>query len=189
MAPFDYISLLTSIVLALGITRVLTGLGKLLQSRARLTVYWVHVVWGVNVLLWLLLNWWILYRWHTQEEWTFFLFLFVLVSPVIAFLLSVLLFPEPLEDGLDLKANFYANHRWFFALAALLPPLDAVDTLLKGWAHFQAQGPLYVFTLLIVFVLSIIGASTRRERFHGFYAVFFLAYILAFIGINLRLLT
>lgn len=189
MAPFDYISLLTSIVLALGITRVLTGLGRLLQSRGRLSAYWVHAVWGMNVLLWLLLDWWILYRWHNQAQWTFFLFLFVLVSPVIAFLLSVLLFPEPVEDGLDFKAHFYANRRWFFGLAALLPPLDAVDTLLKGLAHFQAQGPLYVFTLLITFVLSIVGASTRRERFHSFYAVFFLGYILAFIGINLRLLT
>jgi hypothetical protein len=189
MAPFDYISLLTSIVLALGITRVLTGLGKLLQSRGRLGVYWVHAVWGVNVLMWLLLNWWILYRWHTQEQWTFFLFLFVLISPVIAFLLSVLLFPEPMDEALDLKAHFFANHRWFFMLAALLPPLDAVDTLLKGWEHFLAQGPLYIFTILILFVLSIIGASTQRERFHKFYAVFVLIYILMFIGINLRLLT
>jgi hypothetical protein len=139
--------------------------------------------------MWLLLNWWILYRWHTQAQWTFFLFLFVLVGPVIAFMLSVLLFPEPLEEGLDLKTHFYTNHRGFFVLAALLPPLDAVDTVLKGWAHFQAQGPLYVFTLLILFVLSVIGASTRREGFHKLYAVFFLVYILVFIGINLRLLT
>jgi hypothetical protein len=189
MAPFDYISLLTSIVLALGITRTLSGLGKLLQSRGRLRAYWVHSAWGVNMLLWLLLNWWILYRWHTQERWTFFLFIFVLVSPVIAFLLSVFLFPEPLEDGTDLKHHFYQNRRWFFALAALLPPLDAVDTLLKGWAHFQAQGPIYIFTILILLTLSITGFFTPRERFHAFYAVFFMAYILAFIGINLLLLT
>jgi hypothetical protein len=71
-APFEYISLLTSIVLALGISRTLTGLGKLLQSRGRPRAYWVHGAWGMNVLLWLLLNWWILFRWHTQERWTFF---------------------------------------------------------------------------------------------------------------------
>lgn len=74
-------------------------------------------------------------------------------------------------------------------LAALLPPLDAVDTLLKGWEHFLAQGPLYMFTILILFVLSLIGASTHHERFHKFYAVFFLIYIFMFIGVNLRLLT
>jgi hypothetical protein len=84
--------------------------------------------------------------------------------PVIAFLLSVILFPEPLEDGTDLKHHFYQNRRWFFALAALLPPLDAVDTLLKGWARFQAQGPIYIFTILILLTLSVVGFFTGRER-------------------------
>jgi hypothetical protein len=38
MDPFSYLSVLTSIVLALGITRVLTGLGKLLQARGHLGI-------------------------------------------------------------------------------------------------------------------------------------------------------
>lgn len=189
MTPFEYISLLTSIVLALGITRILTGIGKIVQLRGSIRIYWVHLVWIVNVLLWLLLNWWILYRWRTFEQWSFFLFLFVLVSPVVAFLLSVLLVPDPLESGADLKQHYYANHRWFFVLAALLPVVDAVDTLLKGWAHFSAQGPLYIVTLSLIFVLSVIGAATRRERFHGGFGLFFLVYMLAFISINLRVLT
>ena len=33
MDPFSYLSFLTSIVLALGITRVMTGIGELLQTR------------------------------------------------------------------------------------------------------------------------------------------------------------
>jgi hypothetical protein len=189
MNPFEYISLLTSIVLALGITRILMGVGKMLQLRRRIRLYWVHLLWVLNVFLFLLLNWWILYRWHGYEGWTFFLFLFLLLSPTIAFLLAVLLVPEPLEEGEDLRAYYYANHRWFFGFAALLPPIDAVDTLLKGWDHFVAQGPLYVITLSVVFILSVIGIRTERERFHAGYAIFFLAYILAFIGINLRLLT
>jgi hypothetical protein len=180
---------LTSIVLALGITRVLTGLGKLLQARGRIHVYWVHLVWALNVFLYQVLNWWILFRWQSQEQWTFFLFLFVLLSPTVAFLLSMLLFPDVLEDGLDFRRHFYANHRWFFILAASLAPIDAMDTLLKGRAHFIAQGPLYVVTLLLVCGLNIVAASTRRERFHAFFAVFFLIYLLAFISINLRLLT
>ena len=188
MTPFEYITLLTSIVIALGITRILSGLGQILRNRNALQHYWVHLLWMANVLLWLLLNWWILYRWRAFEQWNFFLFLFVLVSPTIGFLLSVLLIPEPLGSGLDLKRHFYQNTRWFFSLAALLPPLDAVDTLLKGQAHFAAQGPFYVITLSLVFVLCLIGALTKNERFHAAFAVFFLLYLLAFISVNLLLL-
>jgi hypothetical protein len=51
------------------------------------------------------------------------------------------------------------------------------------------MGKLYVITLILVLVLNIVAARTRSERFHRFFAVFFLIYLLTFIGINLRLLT
>ena len=118
MTPFQYVAPLTSIVIALGITRILTGLGRILQMRGSVRTYWVHTLWTGN-----------------------------------AFPLSVLLLPESLEIGSDLKRRFYQNSHWFFSLAALLPPIDALDTLLKGAAHFQAQGPIYVVTIALLFVL------------------------------------
>jgi hypothetical protein len=188
MGPFEYIALLASIVIALGITRVFTGFGRILQIRKEIKIYWVHLLWVVNVFLWLLLNWWILYRWHTFEVWSFYLFIFILISPMIAFLLSVLLLPEPIEGGIDLKIYFYDNAKWFFGLAALLPLLDAVDTRLKGWEHFVAQGPIYVITIVLIFILCVIGSRTKKEYYHIGFAIFFLVYILVFISINLPVL-
>jgi hypothetical protein len=188
MNPFEFIALLTSIVLALGITRTLTGVGRMLYERKRIRLYWVHIVWVVNVFVWLLLNWWILFRWNTQPTWTFFLFVFVLLSPILAFLLSVILIPEPFEEDADLKAHFYANQRWFFALAALLPPLDLADTLLKGWDHFLAQGVQYPLTIGLLFVLMLVAIRTRNERYHAAFSIFFLVYLLIFITLNLSVL-
>jgi hypothetical protein len=186
---FSYLSVLTSIILALGIARLLYGLGRLLQGRGRITLYWVHLLWALNLFLFLVLNWWILYRWNVQQEWTFFLFLFVLLSPTIAYLLTVLLFPEPMDDGLDLRQHYYANHRAFFTLGALLPLIDALDTYLKGREHFHAQGPLYVFFLGTVFLLMIFASRTDRSWYHALFAIFFFLYLLAFIAINLRVLS
>lgn len=186
---FSYLSYLTSIVLALGITRLLTGLGKLaIQVRGRVHLYWVHLVWALNLFVYMVLNWWILFRWRNQQEWSFFLFLFILLSPTVTFLLSVILFPDPLEEGTDFREHFYANHRWFFGIAALLAPIDLVDTALKGQAHLAAQGPLYLLTILLVTGLNITGAITRSERFHSYFSVFFLLYLLVFISMNLRVL-
>jgi hypothetical protein len=188
MDPFAYLSVLTSIILALGITRLLSGVGRLLQDRSHIRIYWVHLLWTLNVFLFLVLNWWILFRWHSQNEWSFFLFLFVLLSPTVAYLLTVLLMPDPFENGLDLKRHFFDNHRWFFTLAALLPVIDAMDTLLKGWTHFAAQGILYILTILLLFALNVTAALHREERFHAVFAAFFFIYILGFIAVNLRLL-
>jgi hypothetical protein len=60
---------------------------------------------------------------------TFFLLLLLLLSPIVACLLAVLLIPEPLEAGLDLPQHYYTTHRWFFTLAAALPPIDAIQLL------------------------------------------------------------
>lgn len=188
MNPFSYLSVLTSIILGLGITRILTGIGKILQTRERVRVYWVHLLWSLNLFLYLVLIWWILYRWQTRQEWNFFLFLFLLLSPTVAFLESILLFPDSIDPVLDFKQQFFANRPWFFALAALLPPLDALDTLLKGWDHFIAQGFIYPLTLALIFGLSIVGVLTDREEFHKYYSIFFLVYILIFITVNLRVL-
>jgi hypothetical protein len=188
MGPFEYIALLASIVIALGITRIFTGIGRIVQLRKEIELYWVHLMWVGNVFLWMLLNWWILYRWRTFEVWSFFLFIFVLISPIIAFLLSVILLPEPIESGINFKSYFFENSKWFFSLAALLPLLDAVDTGLKGWEHFVAQGPIYVVTIALIFTLCVIGSRTKREVYHAAFAVFFLIYILIFISINLQTL-
>ena len=71
MSPFEYLSVLISIILALGMTRVLAGVGEMLQARSHRRIYWVHVLWIVNVFLYLVVAWWIFYRWRNQQPWTF----------------------------------------------------------------------------------------------------------------------
>jgi hypothetical protein len=44
-------------VLALGMTRVLAGVGDMLQARSRRHIYWVHAVWIVNFFLYLVVAW------------------------------------------------------------------------------------------------------------------------------------
>jgi hypothetical protein len=117
------------------------------------------------------------------------LFIFVLLTPIVAFLLTVLLFPEHIEDGLDLRDHFYKNRSWFFVLGSFLPPLDTIDTLLKGRQHFIDQGIIYPITILLLFILMVIAARTSSRRYHAFFAIFILLYILIFISINLRVLS
>jgi hypothetical protein len=118
MDPFSYLSVLISIILALGMTRVLAGVGEMLQAHARRRIYWVHAVWVVNLFVYLVVAWWIFYRWRNQQPWTFLLFVFVLISPTILYLASIVLFPpeSALDEFVDYKAHYYANHRAFFIL-------------------------------------------------------------------------
>jgi len=176
MGAFEYLSVLISIILALGMTRVLAGVGEMLQARSRRQIYWVHAVWIVNLFLYLVIAWWIFYRWRDQQPWNFYLFLFVLISPTILYLASLLLFPREadVETVIDYKTHYYANHRAFFILFALFVPVDIVDSLLKGVPHFLSLGPIYFLSGVLYFAGLITAAVTRDERYHEFYVIFFL---------------
>lgn len=178
MDPFSYLSVLISIILALGMTRVLAGVGEMLQARSHRQIYWVHAVWVVNLFLYLVVAWWIFYRWRNQQPWTFFLFVFVLISPTILYLASIVLFPREgfVDESVNYKTHFYANHRVFFILLALFGPIDVVDTLLKGIPHFLEQGPRYIVSSAFFLVGLTIAAITRNQRYHEVYCLIFLAH-------------
>jgi hypothetical protein len=57
----------------------------------------------------------------------------------------------------------------------LFTPADIVDSLLKSVPHFLALGPAYLVSGLFYFAGLVTAAITRNERYHEFYAVFFLA--------------
>ena len=177
MDPFSYLSVLISIVLALGMTRVLAGVGEMLQARSRRRIYWVHVVWALNLFIYLVVAWWVFYRWRYQQPWTFFLFVFVLISSTVLYLAALLLFPREAasaDDSINYKTHFYANHRAFFIVLLIYGPVDVVDSLLKGVHHFFELGPAYMISMTLFLAGVTTAAITRNERYHQFYALFFL---------------
>jgi hypothetical protein len=102
------------------------------------------------------------------------------------YLISSLLFPDDEERRSisDWQTYFFENHRRIFLLLAIMFPLDLIDTLLKGVAHFRAQGPFYLITMIAWARLSLVAALTSRRSFHAILAVLFLIYNLFFVGLT-----
>ncbi len=184
---FNYVAVLISIVVGLGVTRVLSGLSEVIQAGNRQDRYWIHSVWLINTFVMLMLNWWIFYRWRTALEWTAYLFFWVTLSPTLLYLVSSILAPGELEQtgSANWREYYYANRRGFFFVFAAIWPLDIIDTLLKGKAHFLEQGPLYLPSITIWCLCSVIAGITRNERFHGLWAIFFLVYMIFYTTIVL----
>src|SRR5437764_14574566 len=134
MDPFSYICVLTSIVAGLAVTRLVSGFGQVLQARARTPPDWVHTLWMVNVLLTLIITWWVQCRWRNVTHWTLLLFLWLLVAPLILYRVAALLFPTNQDEVVvtNWREHYYANNQKIFALFGLTFVIDLVDTLLKG---------------------------------------------------------
>ncbi len=162
MDPFSYICVLTSIVAGLAVTRLVSGFGQLLQTRALTPPYWVHTLWMVNVLLTVIITWWVQYRWRNAPHWTLLLFLWLLVAPLILYLVTALLFPTNQDDVVvtNWREHYYANNRKIFVLFGLTFAIDLVDTLLKGTVYFWSLGPIYYGSMLLHTLVQSFQNST-----------------------------
>jgi hypothetical protein len=160
VSTVEYLSVLVSIVVGLGISHVLSGVGNLLVDRLRVRFWWV---WGVGVLMVFLAHvqfWWGTFSVGTAVSANFFAFLFFLLTPIALYLAAVVLLPTFEGDGeIDLRAHFLANHRWFFGFVALVPLLNAVrSVVISGDPPFNLDR---LFEGVFV-VIQVAGALTPR---------------------------
>lgn len=185
MSAFDYLSVLISIILGLAITQVLQGFRDLMQARTRLRFYWPPVLWAVLLLVICVQEWWALFGYRDYPEWTFVGFSMVIAQVVGTYLIAALVLPDVAGDeALDLRAYYYANHRWFFALGVLtIAASIAKDRVLTGaWP----SPPLNLVLELVLVVILGTGAVTTHERVHKallpLAAICFLLYIALLFG-------
>ncbi len=179
MEMFNYVMVLASVIIGLGIAHLLQGVGRLIQHPGRVKVYWVHLLWVAAIFLRAIFWWWTEFPLSQTVRWTFTLYLFVLAYAVLIYLWCALLFPRDLEGYAGFKDYFYSRRGWFFGLLVVGQLVDVADTLLKGVAHFRSLGPSYLAAIVGLSVLMLIAMRTRSERYHAALAIFTVAYLIA----------
>ena len=180
MEMFNYVMVLASVIIGLGITHLLQGVGGIVQHPHREKIYWIHLVWVFVIFLRAIFWWWFEFRLSKTAEWTFILYLFVLAYAVLIYLWCALLFPRDLAGYDGFKDYFYSRRGWFFGLILVGQAVDVADTLLKGLDHFRSLGPTYPIAISILSLLLLIAMRTRNERFHGAFAIFAVLYLIAY---------
>jgi hypothetical protein len=180
MEMFNYVMVLASVIIGLGIAHLLQGVGGLVQHPHREKIYWVHLLWVAAIFLRALFWWWFEFDLSKTAEWTFTLYLFVLGYAVLIYLWCALLFPRDLAGYDGFKDYFYSRRIWFFGLLLAGQAVDVADTLLKGMAHFRSLGPSYLVGIGTLSVLLLIAMRTRSERFHGAFAICSVVYLVAY---------
>ncbi len=172
MGKFEYLSVLTSIIIGLALANLLSGTARLIQLRARMRPHRTTFVWMASLFLMNIQFWWAAFERRESDAFSFFAFLLYLLLPVALFLLSYLVLPDlGDEDAADLAANFDGNRRWFFALLAVIPAVSLLDEALHdGAVPLDIDAGFRIFFLLLCLVCGFI----RNPRFHFWLAVFVL---------------
>jgi len=76
-------------------------------------------------------EWWVTFELRSYGPWRLPTFLFVLLYPVVLFILARLLFPFGFSEGIvDLEKFYFENYRRIFLFVAILALLSILDNLL-----------------------------------------------------------
>lgn len=180
MTPFEYLSVLVSIIVGLGLSHLLTGAARLIQLRRQVRPYPATYLWMAILLLLQIQIWWAAYESRSDTRWTFFGFAAFLLLPISAALLSYLLIPdlEGEHTELDLRASFQENRAWFHGLLGLAAVISLGRDLLEdGRAALDADAAFRVVFL----VLAIGAARARSDTYQTLNALVVLALFCAYV--------
>ena len=177
----EYLSVLVSIIIGLGLSHLLGSVGKLLSRRRRVRVYLPSVMSAVIVFLAHVHFWWGSFEFGERIESNFFAFLVFLLTPILLYLIAVLVLPELDQDDsgeVSLRDHYYEARPWFFGLTVLIP----IATSIRN-AGFQGD-PLWnqdrPFELAF-FLLALTGLFTASERVHRILPLAMLAFFIAMV--------
>src|SRR3954466_9687397 len=102
MDAFSYLSVLLSIILGLGLTQILTSLGRILRDRDRVRIDWLPISWGLLLVVVYVQVWWAMFGLRTQRDWAFFGFAVVLAQTATLYVMAAVALPDQVsERGVD----------------------------------------------------------------------------------------
>lgn len=165
MSKFEYLSVLVSIVIGLGISHLLSGAARLIQLRRRARLYLPTLLWMETLFLANVQIWRVRFDRRETEHWNVFGFLLYLLIPICAVVLSYLVLPDlGDEDEVDLRASYHESRGWFFGIFAAIPVISLAEE-----THRDGRFPLDLDALFrVVFVgLALAAARIRSEAFHA----------------------
>jgi len=163
MGAFEYLSVLISIVLGLGITHLLTGFGRWVEARSEFHAFGPSLAWAGFLLLVHIQTWWTMFGYTQHHDWTFLQFVIVLLQPMVLFLLALMVFPSSDARRQDLKENFFHQRLWFFGLITTLLAVSIVKDLVLNGALPDAVNLAFHG---LFFGVAILGMVLKRERGH-----------------------
>ena len=175
MGVFEYIVVLISVIMGLGITHLATGATKLIQHRDEVKFYLPHTLWTVNILLLILLIWWGMFSWSDHNSWYAFEYLFITLYAIGAFVLSSMLYPWDMAKNIDVREYFFKNRIWFFSALLVAWCIDGIETIIKADAGLRLIPQGYFGFLGVQILIALTGIGSRNQFVHTVLSVVFFA--------------
>jgi len=169
---YAHVRILMGMIVGLGLTHLLRHLARIVEQPRRHGVYWVHLVWALSMFVFMLHFWWWQFRLSTLiPQWTFALYLFVVIYALLLYLLCALVFPEGMSEQQSYRDYFYQRRQWFFGLLALVYVVDYLDGWIKGSGFVHTLGDAFPWRNVAYVAAALVAMKTDKAWYHALFAV------------------
>ena len=161
MSQFEFISVAVSLVLALGVTRLLEGLPIIAQSKNRC---WVHWFWCVQMGVNFAMTWWIFWNYRGVEEWNLLKFLLILLYPALSFVVAATLIPKNADTDTDWHSYFYNIRTTLFGTLGFAMAAQAVVVVVVTEAPVFNQATYMIAAFVVIYMLGFFTKSPKVQH-------------------------
>ncbi len=159
MTLFEFILVMVSLVLAIGVTHLLQGVVNIVRHREAIALEWVRLVWAASLFSSSAVYWWSLWDFRLAQ-WTYGVFFFVLLAPTSLFVAISLLFsPEPASSATSPYVPFEDVRPLFMTVMLAYTVVWSADGWLLGvepaWSGLRAGQTISV----VVFLTGIVSSK------------------------------
>lgn len=175
MTQFQFVLVLLSIIIGLGVTDLLTNISRQIRLGRKVKFSWLQSSLVLFVFIALLQQWWESWGLQSVDHWNFGTMLLMLAGPVGLYIGSHMLFPQKIEDG-DLEEHYFDNAKAFWLIAVFVVIVSALFRPIGfGMTLIDPDNAASVFLLVTCLGLAFI----RNRLFHKItFPIVFLALLL-----------
>jgi hypothetical protein len=160
---FEYILVITSVVYALALAQLLSGVARLSQSDAAVRLFLPHTLWVVVLFGSVLMFWWAGWEFRSVE-WAFPKYLYTMITPIFMFYAAALIIPTPVNEKEVILEEHFSKIRapviWSLFVALITQFLDGPILAGEPWWF---SGRIFQVAMLCMVIWGVFARSGRLQ--------------------------
>lgn len=157
ISAFEYVSILVSIILGLGITQILSSFSDLLYHYKEIKFYWPHTLWILFILFLHIQDWFITYQLKDKLAWSLPALFFILLYPITLFIAAKMLLPANENDkGTDMRIYYKSHYPVIFLIVGISIIISILFNIIL------LKKPLEHQILLLLFFISTMWIAFKK---------------------------
>ncbi len=181
MDAFEYVVVLTSLILGLGIAQLLTGIADVLSNFKNMKLYWPHTLFVLVIFLLHIQEWWVNYEYASIITiWDLKTVLAILAYPILLFVMARMIFPTGIRGNeTDFKTYYQDQWKYIFLIGFITVVISVSLNLWISDIDLIHQIPQLAYGLAyLLFVLLNIDNSKAHLVFQIGTFLVWVSYIL-----------